>query len=95
MSSPPTKFRTHLRIPLELVNPPMAGDKSVLITTKALNDQGSLGAAWPNGIIQSCISCDHFRENYGELCELAKVRPPARVIVFGCEKYADDQDVPF
>lgn len=94
MSNPPTKFRTALRIPLALVNPPGPNDEHVLITTKALNDAGSLKAAWPNGITQSCVSCDNFDEK-AERCRLANARPPARVIAFGCEKYSDDQDVPF
>lgn len=94
MSNPPTKFRTSLRIPLALVSPPGPDDKHVLITMAALNDQGKLGAVWPNGIVQTCVSCDHF-DGDTERCRLANARPPARVIAFGCEKYSDDMDVPF
>jgi hypothetical protein len=41
----------------------------------------------------SCLNCAHFQEN-SETCTLYKQRPPARVIVFGCDSFQFD-DIPF
>ena len=50
-----------------------------------------------NMLFQSCIVCTHFGEN--EICKIFNVRPPARVLVFGCSKFQEsdspDMDVPF
>lgn len=50
-----------------------------------------------NMMFQSCLVCEHFQEN--EICKMFNVRPPARIIVFGCEKFKEssnpDFDVPF
>lgn len=50
-----------------------------------------------NMLFQSCIVCEHFGEN--EICSRYNVRPPARIIVFGCQNYEEsshiDGDVPF
>lgn len=43
----------------------------------------------------SCVDCQHFREREGEICTLVGRRPPARVIVNGCEAYKDEDDIPF
>lgn len=60
-----------------------------------------------NGLLTSCLSCIHFNESGTkrnvfdpdaqqnlppETCMLYNVRPPARVIALGCEKW---DDVPF
>lgn len=42
---------------------------------------------------QSCINCIYFKEN--ETCDLAKQRPPAKVIIFGCNSYSDVNEIPF
>ena len=39
-----------------------------------------------NYLYQSCLSCIHFHETK-EICKLANQRPPAKVIVFGCEHW--------
>jgi hypothetical protein len=50
-----------------------------------------------NMLFQSCIVCEHFGEN--EVCSRYNVRPPARIIVFGCQHYEEsshiDDDIPF
>ena len=50
-----------------------------------------------NMLFQSCIVCTHFGEN--EICKMFNVRPPAKIIVFGCSKFQEsdspDMDVPF
>lgn len=50
-----------------------------------------------NMLFQSCLVCEHFGEN--EVCKQFNVRPPARIIVFGCEKFEEgsnfDDDIPF
>lgn len=51
-----------------------------------------------NMLFQSCIVCEHFN-NETEICAQFNVRPPARIIVFGCVKYTEsshiDGDIPF
>lgn len=42
---------------------------------------------------QTCIMCKNFNEN--EICAKYNVRPPARIIVFGCQLFDDGQDIPF
>jgi hypothetical protein len=50
-----------------------------------------------NMLFQSCIVCEHFGEN--EVCVKYNVRPPARIIVFGCATFEEsshiDDDIPF
>lgn len=50
-----------------------------------------------NMMFESCLVCEHFQEN--EICKMFNVRPPARIIVFGCEKFKEsnnpDDDIPF
>lgn len=41
---------------------------------------------------KSCITCDHF-DQINELCKYNSLRPPAKVIAFGCECYQDE--IPF
>lgn len=45
---------------------------------------------------QTCITCEHWSEPK-ELCKKFNVRPPANVIVDGCDSYQDYQlsDIPF
>lgn len=45
-----------------------------------------------NHIYQSCVNCQNFNEP-AEICKLANQRPPARVIVFGCNMW--DGGIPF
>lgn len=50
-----------------------------------------------NMLFQSCIVCEHFGEN--EICKMFNIRPPARIIVFGCIRFEEssnlDGDIPF
>jgi hypothetical protein len=39
-----------------------------------------------------CLNCLQFNEKT-ETCALAKARPPARVIAYGCPKW--EEDIPF
>jgi len=41
---------------------------------------------------KSCVTCDNF-DQAGEKCKLNNLRPPARIIAFGCECFQDD--IPF
>lgn len=41
---------------------------------------------------QTCITCENF-DHDTEICRLANQRPPAKIIVLGCDKWADD--IPF
>lgn len=41
---------------------------------------------------QSCLTCNHFVETT-EKCMLNQLRPPAKIIAFGCECY--EEEIPF
>lgn len=43
-------------------------------------------------LVQTCLTCDMFNEET-ETCSKYAVRPPARVIAYGCEHYVED--IPF
>jgi hypothetical protein len=51
-----------------------------------------------NMLFQSCIVCTHFNSDT-EICKMFNVRPPAKIIVFGCVKFqesdGEDFDIPF
>jgi hypothetical protein len=42
---------------------------------------------------QSCINCEHFTKD--ERCKLFNARPPAKIIVLGCEKWQDKNQIPY
>lgn len=42
---------------------------------------------------QTCITCEYFNEQ--EICTVANQRPPAKVIVFGCDSWTDGDEIPF
>lgn len=44
-------------------------------------------------IIAGCVTCEHFDHNY-EMCRLAGMRPPAKVIAYGCPSW-QDEELPF
>lgn len=55
----------------------------------------ALASMLPEKIIKSCLTCDHFNEPE-EVCKKYKMKPPARVIAFGCESYfSSDEEIPF
>jgi hypothetical protein len=41
---------------------------------------------------KSCCTCDNF-DQAGETCRLNGLRPPARIIAYGCEMFQDE--IPF
>lgn len=43
---------------------------------------------------KTCLNCDNFNE-ITEQCKLWNSRPPARVIVFGCDSHDDKDQIPF
>jgi len=43
---------------------------------------------------QNCTNCGHFDERT-ENCILYKARPPASIIVSGCDSYQEDDGIPF
>ena len=47
-----------------------------------------------NFIYQSCLNCEHFKEQ-NELCLLVNKRPPARVIVLSCNAWMERDTIPF
>lgn len=40
-----------------------------------------------NGILASCLGCEHWSGNKTATCQLHKATPPLDVIVFGCTDY--------
>lgn len=59
---------------------------------KAIEDV-ILNADYKDIPFQTCIMCKKFNEN--EVCVKYNVRPPARIIVFGCQFFDDAGDIPF
>lgn len=55
--------------------------------------QEYLNKANAEDIFRTCLTCVYFEAN--ENCIKANKRPPAFVIVRGCDMYFDTQDVPF
>lgn len=62
--------------------------------------------AYRSDLFTSCVTCSHFEtteltvpDEHGattvEKCKLCGLRPPASVIVDGCNKYEDKNDIPF
>ncbi len=47
--------------------------------------------------LQSCINCEHFelQPTTLEKCKLFNARPPARIIVYGCEKWMEKDEISF
>lgn len=45
---------------------------------------------------RSCVSCRYF-DDINEVCTFNKcnIRPPARIIVDGCDSYEDETEIPF
>lgn len=46
-----------------------------------------------NPIYQNCLNCLHFNEEK-EICKLYYLRPPAKVIAYGCPLW-EDIEIPF
>lgn len=43
---------------------------------------------------KNCLNCTHW--DYGkDQCGKFKAKPPTDVIVYSCESYEDDDDIPF
>lgn len=61
---------------------------------KALEElAAALVEQWMNdGLYRSCLNCDHW-DQVNEICTTFKERPPAKVIVCGCEHHIDE--IPF
>ena len=43
-------------------------------------------------LTHNCTTCEHFAAE--DICSLFKARPPASVIIKGCDKYKEDE-IPF
>lgn len=43
---------------------------------------------------RSCLSCIYFKEK-SELCSKYNMRPPAKIIAYGCPDYDDVDEIPF
>ena len=55
----------------------------------------SLAEMLPEEMIKSCITCETFNEST-EVCNKYKMKPPARIIAFGCPDYNNiSEDIPF
>lgn len=44
------------------------------------------------GMFETCLNCDHWNDR-DEICTKFKMRPPAKIIVCGCEFH--ESDIPF
>lgn len=45
-------------------------------------------------MLTCCVNCLHFNID-SELCKIAKARPPAKIIAFGCDSFEDIDKIPF
>lgn len=44
----------------------------------------------------NCLTCSHFdNAEDADMCKLYNMKPPARVVVYGCPSYEDGCDIPF
>lgn len=43
---------------------------------------------------RNCLNCTHF-DMKTEICKLANMRPPTKVIVYGCKEHDDVGVIPF
>lgn len=48
-------------------------------------------------VYTSCMNCINFREHQSETCGLTNplIRPPARIIAYGCPQWEDKDEIPF
>ena len=50
--------------------------------------------------VRNCVTCKQF-DQAGETCKLAGIRPPAKIIAYGCEQWQEidpfgmDDEIPF
>lgn len=45
-------------------------------------------------LYRNCLNCIHWEEG-NDQCGKFKLKPPAEIIVYSCEKYEDNDDIPF
>jgi hypothetical protein len=45
-------------------------------------------------LMRTCMTCVHFQES-NEVCKRYNLRPPARVIAYGCKDYMNEEEIPF
>lgn len=75
------------------------GDMNELLRTRErqkLLDEliaGLVQHAFDTGMFRSCLNCAHWSGEPSEICNLFVARPPARVIVTGCDEHTDN--IPF
>lgn len=57
---------------------------------------GAIGSMFnlSNYPFQTCLNCANFKE-VKEQCGLWNDRPPARVIAFGCDKWKEEDRIPY
>lgn len=56
----------------------------------------ALAKVKPETLVQSCLTCDFFKEKEEVCTKYNNQRPPARIIAFGCPTYANiNEDIPF
>jgi len=77
-----------------IIKPTLRPEAKLELSSAAANAVMRVLEMTGNYAYQTCIKCDHFDEP-NEICKLYKMRPPAKIIAFGCEKYEDDDWIPF
>lgn len=45
-------------------------------------------------LYRNCLNCIHWQEGHDK-CGKFNIKPPAEVIVYSCEAYEDNDDIPF
>jgi len=49
----------------------------------------------PNAIFRTCMSCTNMVQDGPAFCRLYNVTPPVAVILAGCDKHNDGEEIPF
>lgn len=63
----------------------VAGRLALAIAASLEQSVGEMRQALAD-MTRTCLNCEHWAEN-SEICNLVNQRPPASVIVSGCEKH--------
>lgn len=76
------------------IKPTLREEARIEISSLCTNAIANVLESTANFPFKTCLRCDNFDEPK-ELCKLVNMRPPAKVIAYGCDKFCDDNWIPF
>ncbi len=77
-----------------IIKPTLRAEAKLELSSAASNAIYRVLEDIANYPFRTCIKCDNFDEAK-EICKLYNLRPPAKIIAFGCEQYKADDWIPF